>query len=53
MGKKMSKRLLIAKDAMCAIISATNLISEAQTYNFERIVSDAYKLADELLKQED
>ena len=49
----MSKRLLIAKDAMCAIVSATNLASEAHIYNFNRIVSDAYMLADELLKQED
>ena len=50
MTEKMSKRLLIAKDAMCAILSNMTVTSRT---DIEQIVSNAYKLADELLKQEE
>ena len=54
----MSKRLLIAKDAMCAIVSNYKLscILDARTRkvnNHKIVVEYAYELADELLRQED
>jgi hypothetical protein len=50
--KGMSQRLLIAKDAMCAMLSNQNTHYQGTIIDHHWICAKALEIADELLKQE-